>query len=106
MILGLHASIAALLTSELLCLVVDLATNGLFFYKLKAKINLTLFMYIHLKGIYELYMSLVMRKPAFCICENKYADQLCGNCEAYQRLCFRYTHSTIPQLPRSGISSF
>ena len=21
-----------------------------------------------------------MRKPAFCICENKDADQLCGNC--------------------------
>ena len=24
-------------------------------------------------------MSRVMRKPAFCICENKGADQLCGN---------------------------
>ena len=31
-----------------------------------------------------------MRKPAFCICENKEADQLCGNREADQRLCFRY----------------
>ena len=29
-----------------------------------------------------------MRKPAFCICENKDADQLCGNHEADQRLCF------------------
>ena len=37
------------------------------------------------------YMSLVMRKPAFCICENKDADQLRGNPEADQRLCFRYT---------------
>ena len=39
-----------------------------------------------------------MRKPAFCICENKDADQLRGNCEADadQRLCFRYTDSTIP----------
>ena len=27
-------------------------------------------------------MSLVMRKPAFCICKNKDADQLCGNREA------------------------
>ena len=27
-------------------------------------------------------MSLVMRKPAFCICENKDADQLCGYREA------------------------
>ena len=35
-------------------------------------------------------MSLVMRKPTFCICENKDADQLRGNREADQRLCFRY----------------
>ena len=44
---------------------------------------------------YQSYMSLVMRKPAFCICENKEADQLRGNREADQRLCFRYTESTI-----------
>ena len=50
-------------------------------------------------------MSLVMRKPAFCICENKGADQLCGNREAGQRLCFRYTDSTIPLLPKSEILS-
>ena len=36
-----------------------------------------------------MYMSLVMRKPVFCICENKDADQLRGNREADQRLCFR-----------------
>ena len=47
-----------------------------------------------------------MRKPAFCICENKDADQLRGNREADQRLCFRSTYSTIPQLPISEISSF
>ena len=46
-------------------------------------------------------MSHVMRKPAFCICENKDADQLCGNCEAYQRLCFRYSDSTILLLFRN-----
>ena len=46
-----------------------------------------------------MYMGLVMRKPAFCICENKGADQLRGNREADQRLCFRYTDSTIPLLP-------
>ena len=46
-----------------------------------------------------------MRKPAFCICENKDADQLRGNREADQRLCFRYTDSTIPLLPKSEISS-
>ena len=37
-----------------------------------------------------------MRKPVFCICENKDADQLRGNREADQRLCFHYTDSTIP----------
>ena len=46
-----------------------------------------------------------MRKPAFCICENKDADQLRGNREADQRLRFRYTDSTIPLLPKSEISS-
>ena len=37
-----------------------------------------------------------MRKLAICICENKDADQ---------RLCFRYTGSTIPVLPKCEISS-
>ena len=46
-----------------------------------------------------------MRKPAFCICENKDADQLRGNREADQRLCFRYRDSTIPLLSKSKISS-
>ena len=41
-----------------------------------------------------------MRKPAFCICENKDPDQLRGNREADQRLCFRYTDSTVPLLPK------
>ena len=41
----------------------------------------------------------VVRKPAFCICENKDADQLHSNCATDQRLCFRYIHSTIPLLP-------
>ena len=39
---------------------------------------------------------IVMRKPAFCICENKDADQ---------RLCFCYIASTIPLLPKYIISS-
>ena len=46
-----------------------------------------------------------MRKPAFCICENKDADQLRGNREADQRLCFRHTDSTIPLVPKSEITS-
>ena len=53
---------------------------------------------------YEPYLSLVMRKPPFCIFENKDADQLRGNREADQRLCFRYMDSTIPLLSKSKIS--
>ena len=47
-----------------------------------------------------------MRKPTICICENKDADQLHGNRDADQRLCFRYSDSTIPLLLKSEISSF
>ena len=43
-------------------------------------------------------MSRIMRKPDFCLGENKGADQLRGNREADQRLCFRYSDSTIPLL--------
>ena len=50
-------------------------------------------------------MSRLVRKPTFCICENKDADQLHGNREADQRLCFHYTDRTIPLLPKSEISS-
>ena len=41
-------------------------------------------------------MSRPMEKPTICICENKDADQ---------RLCFRYSDSTIPLLLKSEISS-
>ena len=51
-------------------------------------------------------MSLCMRKPTICIGENKDADQLRGDREADQRLCFRYSDSTIPLLLKSEISSF
>ena len=44
-------------------------------------------------------MSRVVRKPALCMCENKDADQLRGNREADQRLCFRCTDGTISLLP-------
>ena len=50
-------------------------------------------------------MSRAMRKPDFCLRENKGADQLRSNCEADQRLCFRYTDSTIPLLLKYEISS-
>ena len=41
------------------------------------------------------YLSRVMRKPAFCICENKGADQLHGDPAADKLLSFRYIDSTI-----------
>ena len=53
-----------------------------------------------------LYINLAMRKMDFCLCENKGADQLCSNCTADQRLCFRHVGSTIPLLLKSQISSF
>ena len=46
-----------------------------------------------------------MRKPAFCICENKGSDQLHGYHEADRSLCFLYTDGTIPLLSTSEISS-
>ena len=40
-----------------------------------------------------MYLSHVKRKSAFCLCENKDADQLCST--AYQRLCFRFSSSHL-----------
>ena len=51
----------------------------------------------------KLDMSQCMGKPTIRKGENKGADQLRNNCEADQRLCFRYMDSTIPLLPRSEI---
>ena len=45
-------------------------------------------------------------KTRYSSLQNKDADQLCRNCTADQRLCFRYTDSTIPLLPKSGFSGF
>ena len=42
-----------------------------------------------------------MGKPAICIGENKDTDQLRGNREADQRLCFRYMDSPLPLLYKS-----
>ena len=53
----------------------------------------------------EDHTSCVMKKTDFCICENKDEDQLRGNREADQHLCFRYTDSTIPLLSKSEISN-
>ena len=56
----------------------------------------------HIVSMTEFQMSIHnilsrdVRKPDFCICKNKDADQ---------RLCFRYLDSTIPFLPKFKISS-
>ena len=47
-----------------------------------------------------------MGKPTICIGEDKDADQLRGNREADQRLCFQYSDSSIPLLLKSEMSSF
>ena len=52
------------------------------------------------------HLSLCMRKPTICIGENKDADQLRGDREADQRLCFRYTDSTFPPLLIPKFSRF
>ena len=50
--------------------------------------------------------QIIMGKPTLCIGENKGADLHRSNCEADQRICFRYSDSTIPPLLNSKISSF
>ena len=50
-------------------------------------------------------LSRFMRKLTYFICENKDADQLHGNCEADQRLYFRYIDTTISLLSKSKIYS-
>ena len=64
---------------------------------------------ICLRKITKIHLAVEMirgvRKPMFCICENKDADQLLGNREADRRLCFRYIDSIIPLLPKSEIPS-
>ena len=47
------------------------------------------------------FMSSLMRKQTIFIGKNNDADQLHSNCEADQRLCFRYSESTIPLLLKS-----
>ena len=50
-------------------------------------------------------LSHLMRKPTICICQNIGADRLRSNCEADQRLSFRFTDSTITLLSKSKISN-
>ena len=59
----------------------------------------------NVEAVVHYYMSRGVRKPAISLCESKDADQLRGNREADQRLCFRYIDSTVPLLFKSKISS-
>ena len=43
---------------------------------------------LRIEDSFNRHLSRFMRKPTFCICENKDADQLRGNLEADQRLFF------------------
>ena len=60
----------------------------------------------HAEQLFAVDMSHLMGKPTICLGENKDVDQLRGNREADQRLCFRYSDSTVPLLLKSEISSF
>ena len=67
-------------------------------------LNCMYFVYNQKISALNMHLSRAMRKPAFCICENKDADQLRGNRVADQRLYFHYLDSSIPLLPKSEIS--
>ena len=55
------------------------------------------------QNLLNCYMSHPMGKPTICIGETKGADQLRVYRKADQRLCFRYSDSTIPLLLKSEI---
>ena len=89
-----------------------------FMQKLGAVLDILFMIPLHLQFSYKTdeprhesccrtsHLSRIVRKRDYCLCENKGADQLRSNCEADQRLCFRYSDSTIPLLLKSEISSF
>ena len=56
-------------------------------------------------GFSTLYEPRHVKTSVLAYAKNKDADQLRGNRETDQRLCFRYMDSTIPLLPKSEISS-
>ena len=82
---------------HVLCSMMYDGENSLDFAKRKNK--------IHANLIKNCEMSRIMRKPAFCICENKDADQFCDNCETDQHHCFCYMDSTISLLPKPNLLS-
>ena len=88
--------------------------RGILSRRVRFKKKLLICLFKHAVGEYQYrpvestqlqYMSSDVRKPVFCICENKDAEQLRSNCAADQRLCFRYIDSVIPLLSKFEISS-
>ena len=77
----LVAKTKTLFTAKLICVPVFAYANCWFSHEAA-----------HFYTYYTLY------KTTICIGENKAADQLRGNREADQRLCFRYMDSTFPPL--------
>ena len=63
------------------------------------------FFFFALKHRSRVHIEPHHEKTNICTCENKDADQLRGNPEADQRLCFRYMDGTIPLLSKSEILS-
>ena len=53
-----------------------------------AKLELFKFQIVNIETRDHRYMSCIVRKLDFCLCENKGADQLRSDCEADQLLCF------------------
>ena len=62
--------------------------------------------YLTLTVIKDVKYEPVREKPTICMGENKDADQLRGNREVDERLCFRYTDSTFPPLLIPKFSRF
>ena len=73
----------------------------------------TVFYTVHVYCFWHLYMLLlkmnrIMRKPAFCICVNKEADNCRISCTVTMQLISAFvftTQTTIPLLPKSEILS-
>ena len=75
------------------------------FLFIKSLFRLSMKCHLHklLKRTYNLSRCII--KPTICLCQNKGADQICGNRKADQCLCFRYMGSIIPLINKSKISN-
>ena len=81
-----------------------------FFYPNQTTISPYIYIYFQsltnvLKGQKSAYMSHVMRKPAFTICEQQCRRSACASAQSDQLLCFPCLDSIIPLFSISEISS-